>query len=695
MLLKHSTLSEAEVKLLISASKEAYNDQTSFNGWEAITPQLINYGLNSEFVFADTFTRNAPDHGDANATVFKSGNTLILAFRGTETNKGDQEYWTKMPDFYDLFEPLFQALDNYTQANQTSKILVTGHSLGGAMTEFFMAKHPEPIYSAVSVASPVASNSTTDSRILNIGYENDSVYEIVHEVGNIGLGEYVGYSSNGANPYNSTTNFYIAIGAEHDVNFNLPIVDVGIKIPILSNHAMDNYIYGTDLVVDSAYYSQTQKDSLVIIDRTDQEIIEITPIIGNSSIKDALIIGEEDDNDILQGINGNDTLEGLGGNDNLSGESPQYFYSGGNDTLDGGTGNDSLDGRKGEDKAVFTDNFENYDVQTTGILTKTTTITHKNNGVDGVDTLKNIEWGIFNGETVPIGSLRTLTAQTTSTPRIIPLPLEDGVLETETKQATDTTASPNVNDPLTPPYVSLTMPVEMLDGNVDYTLNISPYKPDTQYNIVYIFDTSLSMSASELQTAKDAYINLTSYFINQGLAENINFGLVSFDNQAVLQTDASASRNLTADEAIAAIQGLTTATVIGTNYDAGLWQGVNFLTTSPLRPSFPTNPGGTTSISYFFSDGQNSSDRSTMQNTAKTLRRYSNVQAFGVNNLSPIVANDISFIDSNNGVMMNSIADLSTELSKSGLADKVNHVNIIVDGIVVDTIQPTVGCSLS
>jgi hypothetical protein len=40
-------------------------------------------------------------------------------------------------------------------------------------------------------------------------------------------------------------------------------------------------------------------------------------------------------------------------------------------------------------------------------------------------------------------------------------------------------------------------------------------------------------------------------------------------------------RNLTAEEAIAKIQGLTATTGTGRNYDAALWEGVNFLTTSP------------------------------------------------------------------------------------------------------------------
>ena len=80
MLFTHPTLSESDIKLLASASQQAYSNQANLNGWTAITPELISYGLNSEFIVEDTFTRNAPDGGDANATVFKSGDNLIISF---------------------------------------------------------------------------------------------------------------------------------------------------------------------------------------------------------------------------------------------------------------------------------------------------------------------------------------------------------------------------------------------------------------------------------------------------------------------------------------------------------------------------------------------------------------------------------------------------------------------------------------
>ena len=84
----------------------------------------------------------------------------------------------------------------------------------------------------------------------------------------------------------------------------------------------------------------------------------------------------------------------------------------------------------------------------------------KNNAIDGVDTLRNIEWGEFKGEREDLGISNLVTSQTqTTSPRIIPLPLEDGVEDIEAEEATDITANPNHNDLSTPPHVALTAPV--------------------------------------------------------------------------------------------------------------------------------------------------------------------------------------------------------------------------------------------
>ncbi|MEL7409431.1 MAG: trypsin-like serine protease, partial [Cyanobacteria bacterium J06558_2] len=105
------------------------------------------------------------------------------------------------------------------------------------------------------------------------------------------------------------------------------------------------------------------------------------------------ILGNEG-NDTVSGGDADDRLEGGSGNDVLKGDK-------GNDRLQGDEGNDSLDGGEGNiDVAVFSDEYttENYDYeeQEDGSIT----FTHLNNGVDGTDTLENIEWALFENGAV-------------------------------------------------------------------------------------------------------------------------------------------------------------------------------------------------------------------------------------------------------------------------------------------------------
>src|SRR5882762_4395747 len=57
------------------------------------------------------------------------------------------------------------------------------------------------------------------------------------------------------------------------------------------------------------------------------------------------IIGQDNKDDFIHGLDGNDLLAGLGGNDRLLGD-------GGNDTLLGGDGNDRLEGGFGADLMI-------------------------------------------------------------------------------------------------------------------------------------------------------------------------------------------------------------------------------------------------------------------------------------------------------------------------------------------------------
>ena len=79
---------------------------------------------------------------------------------------------------YDKFAPLISAVDTYA-AQHDATVVVTGHSLGGALTQVFMANHPDTgdvLYQAATFGSPGALISATpDDRIINYEIADDPV----------------------------------------------------------------------------------------------------------------------------------------------------------------------------------------------------------------------------------------------------------------------------------------------------------------------------------------------------------------------------------------------------------------------------------------------------------------------------------------------------------------------------------------
>lgn len=97
-----------------------------------------------------------------------------------------------------------------------------------------------------------------------------------------------------------------------------------------------------------------------------------------------------DGNDSLIGGLGGDTLEGGAGNDTLDGNEGIDILRGGegDDALIGGAGNDTIDGGDGQDTAHFSGDLADYAIAFHGA---SVTVTHKDDGADGVDTLVNVE----------------------------------------------------------------------------------------------------------------------------------------------------------------------------------------------------------------------------------------------------------------------------------------------------------------
>ncbi|MEM7759973.1 MAG: Calx-beta domain-containing protein, partial [Cyanobacteria bacterium P01_A01_bin.40] len=462
------------------------------------------------------------------------------------------------------------------------------------------------------------------------------------------------------------------------------------------------------LLLDSNIGALISTEAYDNIVTTMQPLLDENDITGNALPENAIVGSNQSDEiegtyrrerilgnvgqDTISGGDADDRLEGGFGNDTLNGGE-------GNDRLQGDNGNDDLDGGEGDiDVAVFSEEYttENYDYSISEDGEEITISHIGGTRNDGVDTLKNIEWALFksgaeNIDNLPLtaatsesGIISQVASATGSAPRIIPLPLEDGEETTVSQQVYFEPPTGFTQDPVTPPHVSLTAPVSMLDGDIDYTVSISPYKPDTQYNISYIVSTSPRTGGTKLQQVKDALIELNNYFIDAGVAENSNFAVIPFNDQAYLY------RDLTASEASTTIQNLTTFGNYRNRYHSALNKAALFTSQSSLDKDLVTN------IAYFIADGKSNQDffdpsDYSYQQDARTLRNLSNVQAFGLYDPSDsgtVTPSQINYVDSNDGVIINDTANLSAELFKSGLAEDVVEVNILLDGEIVETITP-------
>mgnify|MGYP000246300659 CR=1 FL=1 len=94
------------------------------------------------------------------------------------------------------------------------------------------------------------------------------------------------------------------------------------------------------------------------------------------------------------------------GNDTLTGGS-------GADGFDGGAGNDSLVGGDGVDRARFSGKYAEYTLNT-NTTTGVTTVTHNNQGADGIDTLSGIEELVFSDRIYKLGT-QTITTKDVDT----------------------------------------------------------------------------------------------------------------------------------------------------------------------------------------------------------------------------------------------------------------------------------------
>ena len=334
-LLAFRNLSGQDMSDLVGLAAGAYADEKVPAGWDTgFIKVLQSYGLQASEIGKGHDGELYFVHNGAAAIVASSGDRLVISLRGSD-NAADIPSNINLlagdaDNYYRQFHDLFQALDKYVTANHISSVLVTGHSLGASAAELFMADHKSDVYTAVTFGSPTGTISSVenDSRVLNIGLENDPLYAL----------------AGGRGAHNAIENIDFADSSRSALDWLTHLISADDIVP---THDIGAYESAINRILKSDYYDTFTKDQTIIVDSTSDKV-QGTDFAGDKA--GVVILGQYGHNNELSGTNGNDLLLGGGGKDVLKGH-------GGNDILDGGVGNDKLHGGDGADVFMFAGNW--------------------------------------------------------------------------------------------------------------------------------------------------------------------------------------------------------------------------------------------------------------------------------------------------------------------------------------------------
>jgi pimeloyl-ACP methyl ester carboxylesterase len=147
-------------------------------GFKPVSAQALGVSLSPGTTFADGIYHNQNAAALVASGPLNGTETLVLAFRGSDDREDSVNSLRNINADYPDFAPLTAAVDGYAARAGFQQVAVTGHSLGGAMAQLFMADHPEQPgtvhYLADTFGSPGALLADgPDPRIVNYVIADD------------------------------------------------------------------------------------------------------------------------------------------------------------------------------------------------------------------------------------------------------------------------------------------------------------------------------------------------------------------------------------------------------------------------------------------------------------------------------------------------------------------------------------------
>ena len=164
---------------LVRLAQDAYLNPASGipAGFTLVTQSALGLTIGATETFAGGVYTNQNAAALVTIGTLNGVTTLVLAFRGSDDRQDSIADLTNINSAYPLFSNLIAAVDGFASRQAIPQVLVTGHSLGGAMAQLYMQNHVDNStthYVAETVGSPgVLQSAGTDTRITNLQIADD------------------------------------------------------------------------------------------------------------------------------------------------------------------------------------------------------------------------------------------------------------------------------------------------------------------------------------------------------------------------------------------------------------------------------------------------------------------------------------------------------------------------------------------